>query len=151
MMDSANRCLTAMLVCSIWLLSGCSSPSTADSEASVSVDRIEVYYRDFDTLAPIRYSTEQLIRSATLKTVVTDRRLINSIHKATALSCIVDATVSKDQLDMYLLVREYNNEELTRTWTASRFHFLEWPGNSTHPCKLKLSDREELEQLLEGG
>lgn len=150
MMASTKYRMAGVLIWAICLLPGCSSPSNKSADIDDSADRVEVYYRDFDTLAPIRYSEEALIRSATFKAVLTDRKSIEAIQELTTLPCIVEQGVSKDQVDRYLLVREYSKEELTRTWAASPFHFLEWPG-SDRPCKLKPTDREALKRMFANG
>lgn len=145
MIESTKQRLGAVLT-AVVCLAGCGLPPST-SEFDSSVDRIEVYYRDFDTLAPIHYSTDELVRSATFRAVVADRESIEDLQKLTLLNCRVDQEASKDQIDVYLLVRRYSAGKLVSTWEASRFHFYEWPG-SGGPCKMDPADREALKTAL---
>lgn len=145
MMASARERLIWVLAAAICSV-GCSSPPS-NSEFDDRVDRIEIYYRDFDTLSPIHYSADELIKSATLKTVATNREAIEGLQELTALNCVVDQEVSKDQIDVYLLMRKYRNGKLVSTWGASRFHFYERPGDG-YPCKLEPTNREALKDAL---
>ncbi|WP_145985513.1 hypothetical protein [Marilutibacter maris] len=143
----ANMSRSALLM-TVLCLMGC-SPEASDPEPGLLVDRVEIYYRDFDALAPIRYSTEDLIRSASFRAVVIDKGEIRDINRLISLSCEADQEVKRDQVDVYLLVREYVSGELVGTWAASRFHFYEWPGNG-HPCKLNPASRDALKDALAG-
>lgn len=135
-----------IFVVTIFFLQGCDSRNSADI-ANTTLDRVELYYRDFDTLGFSRLSEKDLVKSADIKEVVTDKKSIAMLLKLIDLACVPDESSTEDKMDLYFILYKYKKGTLVGTWKASRFNFYQTPEGEL--CKLDRVDRDQLEQAIE--
>lgn len=127
-----------------------------DQSQRVGADRtdshythIEVYYRDFDGLAPVSYSKDDLINFATARFRTEDQAAIEAIDSSILSQCIEVQAPSPASLDYYLLILFFNGRELQRELASSGLYVVRRSGASEKVCELSEFDRDRLAEWIE--
>lgn len=152
------RCIRALvlglMVPAAFLISGCSpsSPSSPSSPKLSSpewrgIDRLEIYYRGFSQLAPVKFYEEDLVRSASTRVVLEGGKDIAEVIEDLSLPCSPVSDVGEGDMDLYVLIRGFERNGRSREWKASPFHFYDSAVGKV--CTFRLEDRERLSAAIQ--
>lgn len=129
-------------------LLGCEkSPVIPEREAEFT--RIEIYYRNFDSLSPISQSKEDLIRVAPTRMSVDEASLIREFLGLLPTDCNPIEDMTKGKLDYYLLANLYHSGELEREFGSSGLAFVDERHFPGLVCQLEQSDRNAIDAWLQ--
>src|SRR3546814_7267241 len=109
-------CMAVALI----VLNGCGNSSSNTLEP---IDRLEVYSRDFSSLAPMSFSDEDLIRSAPIHVTTKNSSNIDGFIMATPTECIKDAGVNAQEMAVYFLIRKFKSVRWVGDLRTSPFKF----------------------------
>lgn len=121
--------------------------SVADSSKWREINRVDVFYRSFSQLAPVRFTRDDIQRSASTKVTLRGKEEISDMLDSIALRCAPASDVSDSEMDLYVLIRAYGRGIQPREWKASPFHFYDSAVGKV--CTLKIEDRERLSAVIE--
>lgn len=135
----------AVFLCAV--LGGCGQiPGVSEDEANYT--RVDVYYRSFDAPAPIPYSRDDLIRSATIAFSTKDDVIIDELIDAVPDGCLEVREPSESSLDYFLLILFFDRDELRKEISSSELHYLARVGSLQKVCKLSEEDRQLLARTI---
>lgn len=128
----------------VLMLVGCakdSSPTAASKH--MDVDRVEIFYRSYSQLSPVRFSERDLQEATTKKIVLMDGNAISEISRRVALPCREAKDVANKDMDVYILIKKYYKGIDVGTWKASPFHFYDSLDGDV-VCMLDLKSRNRI-------
>lgn len=141
------RCLVPV-ACLAFLFSGCGATEEIRIDGK-RVQRVEIYYRDFNVLSYMPYSEEHLVRTHDVALTIDSSREIKRIFDVLPKEC--EPLSSEDQREnLYAVFKFYGAEGANplRTYRFSRFSYTSSVDGST--CHLDDAQRESLRSAIVG-
>lgn len=138
---------SAVLMLLLLILLVACSQKVLPSAHDKSIDRMDIYFRKFNTLAIIAYSEQQLINSAPVRVRITNKESINEILESISLKCASENDVDEKKMDTYLLIRMFRKNEYVGYWKSSPFHYFD-SSSAGRVCTMSRSDRNRIEVLI---
>lgn len=142
------RQLTMTIAIFFASLAGCNRQATVE-QASNNYSAVEVYYRNFSSLAPVSYSRNDLTDFAEVKFRLDDQKAVARLNKIIPAQCAEAHEPTKSSLDYYLIIRFFAAGELKKELSASHLHFIQNGSAPGRMCRLSARDRERLADWIE--
>lgn len=141
-----NRTIAVLTI--VVSLFGCDqSQVTRAQEARVT--RIEIYYRNFDSLSPISQSKTDIVRVAPLKLSINEANPIQQFQELLPTHCSRLENMTADKVDYYLLAKQFSKDGLESEFGSSGLGFVDEKHFPGMVCQLSQHDREAIDAWLQ--
>lgn len=133
-------------ICIASLVAGCGSTEEILIDGK-HVERVEIYYRDFNVLSYMPYSEKHLVLTNDAALTIDSDREIRQVLDALPKECETQSGEGAKE-NLYALVRFYGADrtKLLRVYRFSRFSYTNSAIGSA--CKLDDSRREALRNMI---
>lgn len=119
------------------------TPYEIDGE---SVQKVEIYSRNFMTLSYLPYTESNLLKHHDKKMIITDLREIRRLVDELPKECIEDVSVSPEKMNLYVVIIFYGKKKRLDDWQYSKFQY--YKRGDGHPCKIDDAQRMRVERVL---